>query len=378
MKNDYFQGGEAALEELLKILIANKYEVCGPQVRDNDAIVYDQMTDFSKWPRGLTDNQIAGKYQLLQRNDNAYFGFNVGPNSWKKYLFPAKEKLWSVQRKNKNEILINKETVEPPLRAFLGVRSCDVHAIRAQDKIFMQMQYSDKAYVGRRKKSLIIGINCGQAQATCFCTTMGGSPKITDGVDIIITEEVKVNESEFYFQGISDLGKNLLSQMSSLRPIDRIKVETIAESITAVAVQQMQIKFDNTKVKDVLYASHESPLWEAVADRCLSCANCTIVCPTCFCSTIEDVSDLKGENADRWRKWESCFTADHSNVHGGSVRTSTKSRYRQWITHKLASWWDQFEMSGCTGCGRCVTWCPVGIDITEEARKLIQEKSQQE
>ena len=97
-----------------------------------------------------------------------------------------------------------------------------------------------------------------------------------------------------------------------------------------------------------------------------------MVCPTCFCTTVEDHSDLAGETAERVRSWDSCFTLDFSYVHGGSVRTETQSRYRQWMTHKLASWIDQFGTSGCVGCGRCITWCPVGIDITEEAAAIRQ------
>jgi sulfhydrogenase subunit beta (sulfur reductase) len=90
------------------------------------------------------------------------------------------------------------------------------------------------------------------------------------------------------------------------------------------------------------------------------------VCPTCFCSTVEDVTDITGEHAERWQKQDSCFTMDFSFLHGGSVRASTRSQYRQWLTHKLATWIDQFDESGCTGCGRCITWCPVAIDLTEE------------
>jgi Fe-S oxidoreductase len=95
-----------------------------------------------------------------------------------------------------------------------------------------------------------------------------------------------------------------------------------------------------------------------------------MVCPTCFCTTVEDVSDVTGDHAERWRRWDSCFTLGFSYIHGGSIRNSGKARYRQWMTHKLASWIDQFGTSGCVGCGRCITWCPVGIDITEEARAI--------
>ena len=79
---------------------------------------------------------------------------------------------------------------------------------------------------------------------------------------------------------------------------------------------------------------------------------------------------LYGARAERWRKWDSCFTLDFSYIHGGSVRTSAAARYRQWLSHKLATWIDQFGSSGCVGCGRCITWCPVGIDITEEVAAI--------
>ena len=114
----------------------------------------------------------------------------------------------------------------------------------------------------------------------------------------------------------------------------------------------------------------EHRAWSRVAERCLGCANCTMVCPTCFCATVEDTTDLSGAIAERRRKWDSCFTCEFSSIHGGSIRRSGAARYRQWMTHKLSSWWQQFETSGCVGCGRCIVWCPVGIDITEEAHAI--------
>ena len=143
----------------------------------------------------------------------------------------------------------------------------------------------------------------------------------------------------------------------------------------AKTAREMGRSLDTTDIKDLLYRNYEHPRWDNVAARCLTCANCTMVCPTCFCTTVEDVTDLKGEQAERWRKWDSCFTMDFSYIHGGSVRATGKARYRQWMTHKLATWIDQFGSSGCVGCGRCITWCPVAIDITEEVRAIRQSES---
>ena len=115
------------------------------------------------------------------------------------------------------------------------------------------------------------------------------------------------------------------------------------------------------------------PRWKDVARRCLTCGNCTMVCPTCFCTTVEDASDLSGQRVSRSQRWDSCFDLQFTNLHGGSIRSSTQSRYRQWISHKLSTWHDQFGGSGCVGCGRCIVWCPVGIDITAEAMALHDE-----
>jgi Fe-S-cluster-containing hydrogenase component 2 len=128
---------------------------------------------------------------------------------------------------------------------------------------------------------------------------------------------------------------------------------------------------DPAAVPAGLQAALEHPRWDDVARRCLTCGNCTMVCPTCFCTQVTDTTDLTGDHAERWRRWDSCFTLEYSHVHGGSVRTSTRSRYRQWLTHKLSTWHDQFGTTGCVGCGRCIAWCPVGIDLTEEVRALL-------
>jgi len=129
---------------------------------------------------------------------------------------------------------------------------------------------------------------------------------------------------------------------------------------------------DTEGLKERLDRSYEVPHWDEVAKRCLACGNCTMVCPTCFCATMEDTGDLGNTLTERRRVWDSCFSIEFSYVHGGSVRTSAGARYRQWITHKLAAWHHQFGVSGCVGCGRCITWCPAGIDITAEAAAVLR------
>ncbi len=136
------------------------------------------------------------------------------------------------------------------------------------------------------------------------------------------------------------------------------------------AREHMGRQLETAGLKELLDQSLDFPEWNDVAQRCLSCGNCTMVCPTCFCCTVTDTTDLTGAMVTRTRQWESCFTHQFTYTHSGPERSTIRGRYRHWMRHKLCTWWDQFGTSGCVGCGRCITWCPVGIDLTEEARRL--------
>ena len=213
-----------------------------------------------------------------------------------------------------------------------------------------------------------MAVNCGQAGGTCFCASMGSGPKVTGGFDLSLTEIVQPDGHRFLVEVGSDRGAELMREIPHRGARDE-EVGTAAR-IVRQAAEQMGRRMETADVKALLYRNSENPRWEETASRCLACTNCTMVCPTCFCTTVEDVTDLDGAHAERWRKWDSCFTLDFSFLHGGSVRRSTAARYRQWLTHKLATWIDQFGSSGCVGCGRCITWCPVGIDLTEEVAAI--------
>jgi ferredoxin len=202
---------------------------------------------------------------------------------------------------------------------------------------------------------------------------MGTGPRAGHGFDLALTELLR-DSHEFLVEVGSARGGEILSRI----PCRAASADDLAaaEAVVARTASRMGRTLDTNGIKELLQDNPEHPRWNEVAQRCLSCANCTMVCPTCFCTTVEDHSDLSNQVAVRERRWDSCFTLDFSYIHGGSVRTQTRSRYRQWMTHKLANWIDQFGMSGCVGCGRCITWCPVGIDITAEAA-AIRETSKQ-
>jgi sulfhydrogenase subunit beta (sulfur reductase) len=355
-------------QQLLVALRSRGYEVVGPTVRDN-AIVYDALTSVADLPAGYTDEQDGGSYRLKKRADKALFGYAVGPHSWKKFLHPPTIRLWQARREG-DGFHITPENHAAPKYAFLGVRSCELHAIAVQDKVFMGGRYTDPTYRSRRDDLFIVAVNCGQAGGTCFCVSMQTGPKATFGFDLALTEVLEANRHYFVVQVGTETGAEVLSALSYKEA--RSEDIQIAEQVVANTAQHMGRHMDipPTEVKGLLARNLVHPRWDDVAKRCLTCTNCTMVCPTCFCTTVEEVTDLAGEQVERWRKWDSCFTMDFSYIYGGSIRTSTRSRYRQWMTHKLSTWYDQFGTSGCVGCGRCITWCPVGIDITEEVRAI--------
>lgn len=362
----------AELDNLIVTLKRRGFKVIGPTVNDS-AIIYDELTDAKDLPNGWTDEQTNGTYRLKRRDDDAVFAWTVGPQSWKKFLFPPIQKLFATHKSTKGLDLQNlkkqaPEEFQPIKYAFIGVRSCELNAITIQDKVFLGGPYVDPLYQKKRTGIFIVAVNCSQAGGTCFCESMNTGPKATAGFDLALTEVLNNKNHYFIAEAGTALGEDILKSIKCTKATEE-DIAT-AKKITEQTKTQIRRSVDTTDLKNILYQNSEHPRWERTAALCLTCANCTMVCPTCFCATVEDVTDLGGKQADRIRKWDSCFTLDFSYIHGGSVRTSAKSRYRQWVTHKFASWVDQFGTFGCVGCGRCITWCPVGIDITEEVRAI--------
>ena len=350
------------LDQLLGAIARRGFRLIGPTVRDG-AIVYDDIASSADLPAGWTDEQDGGTYRLRRRDDDALFGYAVGPQSWKRYLFPP-----TSVRSGQDRAAAEAEAEAGPPLAFIGVRSCELRAIAIQDRVFLGGQHVDPVYAGRREGAFLVAVNCGTAGGTCFCVSMDAGPKAESGFDLALTELMDGGRHEFLAEAGTGRGADVLSEVAS-RPAGRPDTQA-ADLVTERTAASMGRQLDTGGIKDLLYDNFEHPRWDDVASRCLTCGNCTMVCPTCFCFSITEVTDLAGTQAEQQRSWDSCFTVDHSFLHGGPVRVSGRSRYRQWMTHKLATWIDQFGTSGCVGCGRCITWCPVGIDITEEAAAI--------
>ncbi len=365
------------LQALISRLRELGYRTVGPRVADG-AIVYAELSSLEQMPAGYLDRQDGGTYRLEKSEGAGYFDHVVGPHSLKNFMFPPRETLLESIRKNGTWQMTPSEIDSMPL-AVIGVRSCDLHALAIQDKVFLGGPYVDPGYKARREKLLLVAVNCRRAAATCFCHSMNTGPAVKQGSDLALTEfdahflvEVGSTKGAEIVAGI-DWAPATLQQVEESRVVSaRLEAELQGRDSKphAKAAAPRERFLDTTNIHNLLLGNLEHPRWAEVAERCLACANCTSVCPTCFCASVEDVSDLSGDNVRRERAWDSCFTMEHSYTNTGVVRKTTASRYRQWLTHKLATWIDQYGTSGCVGCGRCITWCPVGIDITEEVAAI--------
>jgi ferredoxin len=352
---------------LFRALEGKGYRVVGPTVRDG-AIVYDYLSGVDDLPIGWTDRQGGGTYRLERRNDRALFGYTVGPFAWKKFLYPPRERLWTANRTADSFVVTPEPTQGPPL-AFFGMRACELAGVAIQDRVFLGGPVVDPGYAARRRRVLRIAVQCGQAGATCFCASMGTGPGVrAGGADIILTELLNGHRHHFLVEVGTPEGADVLAGVPLEPPAE--DDNSRAQALVSATAASMGRTMNTDGIHDLLMKNLDHPRWEIVAKRCLSCTNCTMVCPTCFCSNQEEVPNLSVDTVERWRRWDSCFNLGLTEMHGQAVRKSGLSRYRQWLTHKLATWHDQFGTSGCVGCGRCITWCPVGIDLTEEVAAI--------
>jgi sulfhydrogenase subunit beta (sulfur reductase) len=345
-------------QDLLKILQDQGYRCVGPTVR-NGAIVYDTLERAADLPTGVRDTQQPGEYRLTQSADERFFAWANGPQALKPLLFAPVEPLW---RGVRTEQGFRVEALAPEAApiAVIGARACDLAALRIQDKIFLQGEYPDPYYATRREGLFLVAVNCTHSAATCFCASTGDGPRATFGFDLALTEL----DDGFTVEAAGARGEAVLAQLG-LPGAEHAQREAAEAGIAEAAARQTR-SLPKRNLRDLLFANLKHDRWDNVAERCLSCGNCTLVCPTCFCHSAAETPSLDGNTAEHTRQWDSCFSEGHARMHGFQVRPERRQRYRQWMTHKLGSWHDQFGMSGCIGCGRCIAWCPVGIDITEE------------
>lgn len=362
-----YQIGVSELESLFLHLANSGFNNLGPIYRDG-AIMLDHLSSFDDFTSGLSESIGKGQYQIHENAHQSLFQYTVGPQSFKKFLHPERRQLWSAN-KSENGFEIESDSSSEKM-AFWGVKSCDLAAITILDQVFLQDDTSSAYYQSMRENTFVIAVGCTHPSTNCFCTTQDTGPSPSGDFDFSLVEIEDGSELTYLVEAGSErarcIAENLSFSVASSKNIAK-GVEMISD-----AAEKIKVRFDRKEVAEKLKENIDHKRWDEIAKRCLSCANCTMVCPTCFCTSTEDIIDITGDHTERWLSWDSCFNGDFSYIHGGKIRSGTKSRYRQWLTHKLSNWYDQFGSSGCVGCGRCTTWCPVGIDLTEEVHELTQ------
>ena len=353
----------ADLQTLLDRLHDLGYRVIGPVV-DDAAILYRDIDRVEQLPLGYTDDQAPGSYRLSQVNTPRCFAWADGPHALKPLLFAPRETMWQAARDSDGRLAFS--AVDPrPVKALavVGVRACDLAALALQDRHFLD-HVNDPYYAARRAGLFLVAVHCAYPADTCFCASTGDGPRATTGCDLALHEL----DDGFIVEAASPRGHAVCDGLS-LRAIDDDQRRAANDALNEAAHRQFR-RLPSTDLHDGLLARLDHPRWEQVASRCLACGNCTSVCPTCFCHAESDAPSLDGNDSEHLREWDSCFSAGHAQLHGFQVRPEIRQRYRQWLTHKLGSWHEQYGRSGCVGCGRCITWCPVGIDITAEANAI--------
>jgi ferredoxin len=363
--------GDAGLQALIDVLIEDDRDVLGPVVEDG-AIAVGPIESITQLPAGWYDAQSPGRYHLDHDGRPGRFRWTVGPQTWKAELHPASVATMTLtQHRPSDAVHVELRTHHRRSRALLGLRACEVAAVERLDRVLLDAH--EPVYRQLRDDLFVVAVNCTTSADTCFCAAMSTGPAVGGaGFDIQLTEIVSQGRASYVAAAGTRRGSQVLdavAQRADVRPAAPQDLSTVEASIAAVAEAQTR-SVETSRLPGGLASRATATEWSVVADTCLACGNCTAVCPTCFCTSIEEAVDLDG-TVDRSRVWDTCFSLEFSRAGDHPIRESTSSRYRQWLTHKFDTWHTQFGSSGCVGCGRCITWCPVGIDVTEALDTLL-------
>jgi len=359
----------AGLQNLLDLLNRD-YDRCLGPVATDGTLQYRPLRNLAQLPTGVRDRQTPGHYRLEQPGGERQFAWANGPQALKPLLFAAEEPLWRVTRDGDGQLAFQAHTPTAPSTAVVGIRACDLAALRLQDAHFLGGPHPDPYYRARRKGLLLVAVDCSHPADTCFCAATGDGPGCGDSADITLTEL----EDGFLLRTASAAGRDLAAQLP-LQQASPAQQQAGRDSIAAAAAAQRR-QLPGRDLYTRLFDQQAHPHWDEVARRCLACGNCTLVCPSCFCHRSEETPALGGDASEHSRLWDSCFSPGHAHLHGGHLRETTRDQYRQWLTHKFAGWIEQYGRSGCTGCGRCISWCPVGIDVTAELAALCRDATE--
>ena len=352
------------LARLVALLVERFDEVIGP-VADGGVVRLRPIESADDLPTGVTDIQGPGSYHLRETGSALRFSYGPSVDSLKAIVHPPAVPVWTMRRRD-GSLIVDAAEPSTTTRGVIGVRACDLRALAKLDRTQIGGAHADPAYGAARHGLFLVATDCVVTAQMCFCDEPGGGGASDRGHDLALTEMEQPEGVVYVVRAGSDAGAAVVAELG----LDPAPAELIdrADLDLRTAMRNLERELPGDAHERVLDPSH--PHWSDVAERCLTCGNCTAVCPTCFCTDMVDRIDLGGDTATRTRVWDTCFSQEYSHLGPGPHRATPMSRYRQWLSHKLGTWHDQYGESGCVGCGRCITWCPVGIDIVAEVEAL--------
>ncbi len=296
---------KSELQAILDSLQQREFRTIGPTVRDG-AIVLDDLASLDQLPMGYLDVQDGGSYRLETDETSGYFDYVVGPESLKRFLFPPHTVVLEGHRENGKWVMATKRDQTRPL-AIIGARSCDLHALELQDRVFLKNSFVDPTYQARREDLFVLAVNCRRAAATCFCHSMKTGPACKSGFDLALTEF----DDSFVLE-VGTLRGGELATVTNWTPcsLERVHEAQGVPEHLARTMKQRPTKsrpgrgqprgrhLNTTDIHDLLVDNLQHPRWDEVARRCLACGNCTLVCPTCFCSSLEERDGFDGRSSE--------------------------------------------------------------------------------
>lgn len=307
-------------------------------------------------------------FEALGQNDIFDFDYKNTRLSPKSFALPQSERMFefSLNKEDKDRSILKEAENDYSPKALIGIRPCDANAFNAVNANFNNPEFKDPWWTKHRDSLVLVGLGCNEPDSTCFCTSVGGGPFDEKGLDILLFD---LNE-DVLIRPITEKGSTLLETASITQEADN-NLAKKADELKAASEKKISshVATDKLKSKNVLELFNAS-FWDDIAFSCINCGTCTFLCPTCWCFDIQDETTY--DQGDRIRNWDSCmFPLFTLHASGHNPRSEKVQRVRQRFMHKLKYYVDKYDNGiACVGCGRCVKYCPVNIDIREVIRLM--------